>query len=408
MGIAIPTFKVLLDERKEKADGSYPLKLRVTFNRKRMYYGVGMDLTKEQYKKLETTKQDKLKEVRLKARAIEVKAERIYKELREFSFAEFETHFLAKTVEVKPVDVYSLFSVYIEKLKAENRISTAQSYECTLNSIKKFKSRLTFDEITPEFLNSYEKYMLDDGKSSTTVGIYLRSLRTIYNQGIEAGLAKKELYPFKKAKFQIPAGRNVKKALVIKEIQQIFEYETPPGTSMEKAKDFWIFSYLCNGLNLKDICRLRYKDIDGDTLHVVRAKTQLSTKSNQKTISIHLTDQAKAIIEKWGQQPASPSIYVFPILSEGLTALRERQLIQHFTKLVNKYMGRIGESLGISKHITSYTARHSFSTVLKRSGAPIEYISESLGHSSYKTTQSYLDSFEDDVRKQYSELLLKF
>lgn len=177
---------------------------------------------------------------------------------------------------------------------------------------------------------------------------------------------------------------------------------------MDKAKDFWLFSYLCNGLNLKDICRLRYKDIDGDTLNVVRAKTQLSTKSNQKTISIHLPDQAKEIIEKWGQHPVSPSSYVFPILTEGLTALRERQLIQHFTKLVNKYMGRIGESLGISKHITSYTARHSFSTVLKRSGAPIEYISESLGHSSFQTTQSYLDSFEDDARKQFSQFLTKF
>jgi integrase len=236
----------------------------------------------------------------------------------------------------------------------------------------------------------------------------LRSLRTIYNQAIEAGHAKKENYPFKKSKFQIPAGRNVKKALTKQEVAQIFRFETAPRTSMDKAKDFWIFSYLCNGLNLKDICKLRYKDIDGDNLHVIRAKTQLSTKGNQKVITIPLHPQAKVIIDKWGIKPASSSSYIFPVLTQGATTLRERELIQHFTKLVNKYMNRIGTSIGIAKPITSYTARHSFSTVLKRSGAPMEYISESLGHSSFKTTQSYLDSFEDETKQKYSAILTDF
>lgn len=408
MGILKPTFKVVLDERKEKADGTYPLKLRLTYDRKRTYYGVNIDLTKEQFSKVSTSKLEKLKDIKFQIAAIEMKAENIYKGMSEFTPAEFSKLFLAKPAEEKPVDVYGMLSAYIEKLKSEDRISTSQSYECTLNSLKKFKAKLKFEDVTPDFLNSYEKHMLSVGRSSTTVGIYLRSLRTIYNQAVEAGLVKKELYPFKKSKFQIPAGRNIKKALTIQEIQQIFEYKIVPGSSMDKAKDFWIFSYLCNGLNLKDICKLRYKDVDGDTLNVIRAKTQLSTKSNQKVISMHLSDHAKSIIEKWGQKPATPSSYIFPILSDGIPALRERELVQHFTKLVNKYMDRIGKSLGISKPITSYTARHSFSTVLKRSGAPMEYISESLGHSSFKTTQSYLDSFDEGTGKKFSAMLTNF
>ena len=43
----------------------------------------------------------------------------------------------------------------------------------------------------------------------------------------------------------------------------------------------------------------------------------------------------------------------------------------------------------------TYVARHTFATVLKRSGVDIGIISESLGHSDLKTTQIYLDSFEN-------------
>jgi integrase len=51
-------------------------------------------------------------------------------------------------------------------------------------------------------------------------------------------------------------------------------------------------------------------------------------------------------------------------------------------------------------------ARHSYSTVLKRANVPIEMISESLGHTSIKTTEIYLDSFENDRRADISRLLL--
>ncbi|TKT94167.1 site-specific integrase [Dyadobacter frigoris] len=408
MGISKPTFLVVLDDRREKSDGTFPLKLRVTYDRKRKYINIGIDLSKEDFNKINTSKLNHLKDAKVKIKLLETKAENIYKGMTDFSITAFETLLLEKPEEIKPSDVYSLLSKYISQLKSEDRHSTASSYECALNSLKKFKTKLNFEEITPEFLNAYERFMVSDGKSLTTVGIYLRSLRTVYNQAIESKLIKQEFYPFKKSKFQIPAGRNIKKALILSDIEKIFSYQTVEGSGMDKAKDFWIFSYLCNGLNLKDICKIRYKDIDGDNLTVVRSKTKRSTKANQKLISIHLTDYSKAIIKKWSQKEVSPLTYIFPILPENVSAKRERELVQYLTKTVNKHMKAIGKVLEIAKPITSYTARHSFSTVLKRSGAPLEYISESLGHSSFQTTENYLDSFENESRKQYSNLLTKF
>ncbi len=44
-------------------------------------------------------------------------------------------------------------------------------------------------------------------------------------------------------------------------------------------------------------------------------------------------------------------------------------------------------------------------TILKRKGISSEFIKESLGHSSLVTTENYLDSFTDDVKLEYANLL---
>ena len=86
---------------------------------------------------------------------------------------------------------------------------------------------------------------------------------------------------------------------------------------------------------------------------------------------------------------------------------KEKALVKQFTKTTNKYIKRIATACEINKEVSTYTARHSFATVLKRSKAPISFISEALGHSSQKTTQTYLDSFEEEAKRQWSEQLSK-
>ena len=56
----------------------------------------------------------------------------------------------------------------------------------------------------------------------------------------------------------------------------------------------------------------------------------------------------------------------------------------------------------LEANITTYVARHSFASVLKKSGVNIALISEALGHSDLATTQIYLDSFDN---KQVDEAM---
>lgn len=69
---------------------------------------------------------------------------------------------------------------------------------------------------------------------------------------------------------------------------------------------------------------------------------------------------------------------------------------------MNDILRTLGKRLGIEANITTYVARHSFASVLKKSGVNIALISEALGHSDLATTQIYLDSFDN---KQVDEAM---
>nr|WKN35060.1 site-specific integrase [Tunicatimonas sp. TK19036] len=402
------TTAIILDTRRPIKDGNYPIKLRVTYQRKQKYYPLDESLSEEDFLKIQGSKpRGKYKDYQLEFNGKENHANEIIKSMPSFTFEEFEKQFLNKKVSSK--DVFSLYERYIQNLSKEGRAGTASSYQCSLSSIRTFvrKKKLAFAKVNPDFLHDYERWMISKGSSNTTIGIYLRSLRTILNLAIEEGLFSQEDYPFGKRKYQIPAGRNVKKALTLEDIQKIFDYD--PQTDAEaRARDLWLFSYLCNGINMKDIARLKYQNVDNEKITFIRAKTERTSKKNLKPVVAILTLEAKGIIERWGNKPTNPNTYVFDILINGLTPEKELARVKQATKTINKYIKRIAKAIGIEKEVSTYTARHSFSTVLKRSGVPIEFISESLGHHDIRTTEHYLDSFEHDVKKQYASALTNF
>ena len=71
-------------------------------------------------------------------------------------------------------------------------------------------------------------------------------------------------------------------------------------------------------------------------------------------------------------------------------------------------MKRIAKKVGIDKEVTTYYARHSFATILQRSGANISMISDLLGHSNLSVTQNYLSGFESEQIEKTTDVLIAF
>lgn len=198
-----------LDLRRPKEDGIYPVKLRVYYGKAKLF-DTGKSLSQIDFEKSYLAKRPKGEYLDLKINlaAIEAKANEVIKELKVFSFDKFDKLLFKTKSSIN--NIIDHYQSYIDQLEETERIGTASSYRCGINSIQAFVNkdrknpvnRISFETITPELLYKYEQWMISNESSKTTVGIYLRTLRAIFNQAIEEGVIEREIYPFKTYKIQ--------------------------------------------------------------------------------------------------------------------------------------------------------------------------------------------------------------
>lgn len=414
------TTKVWLYNKREKKNGKYPVKIRVIWQRKFCFYQTGVDLTEDEFKNYHTRKD-------LKKQFDDIifylnKADKIVKDLgRNFSWKEFDILYYNRkpivseiNTQSQSINIITHLDDYAKKLYAEGSIKTSKGYTTISNHLKDYLKKkddcLLFSDITPEFLNLLEKYFLSSKMklSYSSIGVYMRNIRTIFNEAISNKIISSDLYPFGKGKYVPPATKKAKKALPIQEIEKIYNYK-PDNPQEARAKDMWLFAYFANGLNVKDIAFLKYENIKKEVITFIRAKTKHSTKDDIQKIEVFITEDIKRIIDKWGNKPRTPKSFIFDILHpKDLSDLQIYRDINQAVRTINKYMKRIAEELELDRVPTTNFARHSYATVLKRAGVPIEMISEQLGHTSIKTTQIYLDSFESDQKREITKFLTSF
>lgn len=398
------TVAVMLDTRRTKADGKFPVKIRITANRERSYYPTGKDLTPEEWEALPTTKARALAAVR---KDIESSYQIVRSAVEELAASGAFT-LEALNLRLKGASsntVNTAFRAKIDSLECAGRVGSMVVYRGVLLGLERFGgSHIRFDAVTPSWLGRYSDFLLSEGKTQTTVAIHLRHLRAILNEARRLGIIRDAQYPFGKDRYEIQEGEGRKMALTLEQIGRIARYDDGSDATA-KYRDYWLFLYLCNGINVADFVRLRFGDIVNGEICFVRQKTVRRTRT-RKEIRVVITGRMQTIIDQWGNPPA-PENFIFPVLDGSEDAMRRKLKTQFLTRAINKRMQEIGEQLGIGK-ISTYTARHSFATVLKRAGANIAYISESLGHSDLKTTENYLASFEREEREKNAAILTKF
>jgi integrase len=407
------TATIVLDTRRPKNTTDpeielyllYPVKYRVNFMRKQFYYPSGMDLTKEDWKLLMTTKKRELLKTK---ELIQAGFEKIKDHIKEMVKGEgFSIEGLSKRLSRGRKDsLLNAFENKIAELNKAGQIGTAISYQCAINSISKFTEKdLKLSDITVDWLKRYENHLYSEEKTTTTVKFYIGCIRALMNEAKQDNIITEVGYPFGKGKYEIKTGTGRKLALTLSQIKAVLDY--PLLTDNEnRCRDLWFFSYLCNGINFNDMLKLKYKNIAGGEIHWIRQKTKRTSKE-QKEIVATLLPEMQTIINKWGNPSKRPDNYIFPFLSHGITPKEEKLIIQNVVRLVNKKMAKISKALEYDL-ISTYTARHSYATVLKRSGANIAFISESLGHSDLRTTESYLASFETEERAKNASKLVQF
>ena len=404
-----PTLTYFFDTRSKLLDGNYPIKLTVYYGRQKKRYKTPFKATQEVYDRLlaNRLRDDSTKQLKRQTVSWLDKQTLIAESIVPFTFTDFENILHAEKTKSRKIQLHdgvsSIYEKHIQSLNDEGRISTASSYGDSLTSMLSYKKNLKVSQITTDFLKGYEKWMTDNGRSLTTVGMYLRALRTIFNIAIENEVIDASKYPFKK--YTIPAPQKISRTLKKEEIKLIINY-TAKRDADAIALDYWVFSFISNGMNFKDIALLKYGNINGDFIEFRRAKTKRTTKNNSLPIMVPLDESLLDIIRKRGNKSKKKEDYIFPIFKHGLTPKQEYVRNKTFIRNTNKRLARVGKELGLSLKVTSYVARHCFATIQKNNNAPLAYISEALGHSNLKTTQNYFGRFEDEGLKVFHSGLM--
>jgi integrase len=265
----------------------------------------------------------------------------------------------------KPVNsrtVGELFLSQIEHLKEQKRTGYAMTFLELSNSLKKFNGHLDiyFSDIDINWLKRYEMWLRSEKAAENTIGNRFRTLRAIFNLAIEQNIVKAEYYPFKIYKVSKLQKATAKRAISKGEINTVIGYDcADKDRYTQLAINLFAFSYYTGGINFVDMAYMTNDNLIDGRLIYTRKKTG-------KLIRLPLQSKAVEII-KYYQTVGSR--YIFPILSDfHKSEQSQRNRIHKVITNVNKKLKEVGKELKIPIDLTTYVARHSYATVLKRAG----------------------------------------
>ena len=352
------TVNVVCYRNKKLSNGNSPLMLRVCKDRKTKYQSLGISVNPDDWDfqknkpKANCPNRDLIlkiildKEAAFQKQILELKAED-----EEFTASTL----IAPQIKTRAKTVEEFYEELITDFALANKIGNAKVYKDSCTSLKTFtknKLDIPFSHIDVEFLKGYEKWLRQKGCMETTISLFFRTLRSVYNKAIVAKHAKRTSYPFddfKVSKFNV---KTEKRAVTKEVIIEIMNLDLSGKSEyLNFSRDIFIFSYLCGGINMTDIANLKQSNIQNNRLIYARQKTG-------KKISISLTDNAKVIIDKYADKCSND--YIFPFLNDNVhkTEAQRYRRRKKVLRNVNANLRTIAKMLNIETNLTSYVARH--------------------------------------------------
>ncbi|RLD79847.1 MAG: hypothetical protein DRJ10_08215 [Bacteroidetes bacterium] len=408
------TVKLMLNPTRKNSQGKRTISLRVTINRKRIYYSMGYqahdkhwsDKLKGVKKEFDPQNQDDINDT------LEYnysKAVTILKEIKLSGKPVTHEQFRKRFFNISSANsVLEYYDEVVDDLNAKGKIGNALNYRQSREAFSRFvNNRLVkFEDVDVAFLNRWER-KLSKTCSGNGISNYMRTLRALINRAISENICSSSTYPFK-SNFNHNGYRiskletsTRKRALSEEDLEKLKQCDSGENESLIDAKNIFFFSFYTMGMNVIDICFLKESDIIDGRIRFERSK-------NSKPHNIKILDPVQEILDYY-QQFDFGTKYLFPALKqEHITEAQKKRRAKDFNRYINNNLKKLGELAGISnpQELTTYVARHSWATTMKRRGVPRSLISEAMQHTDEKTTQIYLDSFENERVDEMNEKLL--
>lgn len=289
------------------------------------------------------------------------------------------------------LDYFKFHQEITDEFLNSNKIGTAKIYKETLSSLKKFyiKPELKFQDLNFEFLEKYDSFLRSNNGSDSGISIRMRTIRAVFNNAIKREIIAPKTYPFKHYKISALKKEAKIEYMTDEELQKLIDKDFSSNKKHQFAKDMYLFSFYCRGINFIDLLKLKNTNLYENRLSYIRTKTGVH-------LDIKLRDHALKILDAYKQK--SMNSYLFPLLlDENMSTKKIKNRSHKLLGQINPALKEMMDVLQINKRITFYTARHSFATFLKFENTPIDAISEMLGHTDIRTTQVYLNKLPNKI-----------
>jgi site-specific recombinase XerD len=419
--MAAPKIAIVFYTYKKYADGTHPIMIRITANRKARYIATGYSVKPENWDDenncLFTTKTNKHlgKKALSNAKAInsdiEQKLSDVIRVKQQVSLSEgSQTSQYIKDKATNKYNASTDFLVYgkkhVDHLIERNKISTAKNISSVLRRIEKYikKQSLLFDEITVEFLEQYESFLLKGGIKTNTINFHLKTIRAILYKAMKESppLIDRDKNPFLSIKMKnLPTEKESLSAAEVLKIKRV-KLKSPEQQKEINARSYYLFSFNNAGIRISDLIQLKNTNIINGRLHYEMGKT-----GHFK--SIKLNSESLEIIKQYKKRGAKPEDYLFPILDEGTDYsdsefLRKR--LDAKASGINTALKKLAKSCKLNKRLHFHSSRHSFANIARIKKADLYSISKALGHKSLKVTEIYLASFDEQSLDETMEMVL--
>ena len=294
----------------------------------------------------------------------------------------------------KETSLFSFMHSVIIQLRQLGKIRTSETYTATLKSFMEFREEhdVPLDGVNSDLMLLYEAHLKAKGVRMNTTSFYMRILRAVYNRAVEKELTPQK-YPFRHVYTGVD--KTVKRAVPVKVIKALKELNLSMKSSLDFARDMFMFSFYTRGMSFVDMAYLKKTDLQNGILTYCRRKTG-------QRLTVKWEKCMEEIIKKY---PSNSSTYLLPIIKEQGN---ERKQYDNALHLVNYRLKDLSGMLKLQRPLTMYVARHSWASVAKVRNVPLSVISEGMGHDSEKTTQIYLASLEASVVDKANKRILEW
>ena len=288
-------------------------------------------------------------------------------------------------------------------MKETGHIGNAKVWERSMYNLYLFDKKLNnrfFQEIDIRYVKAYNAFMEKKGWCGNTRKHNMKTLRAILNRAILEKECSSNFYPFGKGGFCVSSldEETDKRYLSDESMQKLMNRKSKSKTR-EVARHLFLFSYFCYGMSYIDMANLTKKNIhtEGGKLYIMYKRQKTKNSKGAKFIKIVINDDLNRLLRWFKENTTIIGEYLLPIVSIDYNG---EKLYEHQRRRLAKYnnnLKNLAEEFELPEKLTSYVSRHSMAMTLQEDGTPREIISQIMGHRDLKTTNTYLDSFSNNL-----------